>query len=149
MLRPRDLLNRFRRSGAPGAAGGTGVPVEGGHDPAAELAALFAELETTERQCLALREDGDARAQQVRAAAEEQARDLVDRARALQDTERAAVVARMRSHSEDVAAVSARTAERLAQDILERAERNRAHDVGLVLAQVRDLIDDRPEVGGQ
>ena len=30
VLRPRDLLNRFRQSGAPGAAGGTGVPAEGG-----------------------------------------------------------------------------------------------------------------------
>lgn len=147
MLRPRDLLNRFRPSGTPGAAGGTGVPLEGGADPAAELAALFAELEVTERECRALREDGEARAAQVRAQAEEQARDLVDRARALQDSERATVVARMRSRGEAAVATTAHAADDRARALLEQAELNRDRDVGLVVERVRGLLDETPAAG--
>ena len=147
MLRPRDLLHRFRPSGTPGAAGGTGVPVEGGLDPAAELAALFAELEATERECHTLRADGEARAARIRASAEEQARDLVDRARALQDAERAGVVARLRSRSEQAAASTAHEAEDRARAVLEEAERNRERDVGLVVDRVRGLLGETPETG--
>ncbi len=147
MLRPRDLLHRFRPSGTPGAAGGTGVPVEGELDPAAELAALFAELEATERECRELRAEGEARAALVRARAEEQARDLVDRARALQDSERATVVARLRSRSEEAAATTAQDAEDRARAVLEQAERNRERDVGLVVDRVRGLLDETPDAG--
>ena len=147
MLRPRDLLHRFRPSGTPGAAGGTGVPVEGELDPAAELAALFAELEATERECRALRADGEARSARVRAQADEQARDIVDRARALQDSERATVVARLRGSSAEAAASTAHDAEERARAVLEQADRNRDRDVGLVVDGVRGLLGGAPETG--
>lgn len=63
----RDLLLRFRPSGAPGAAGPAGVPVDVSAQWSAELAPVFAALAATEDECTAVASEGLRRADQARA----------------------------------------------------------------------------------
>jgi len=51
MPRVRDLLYRFRPSGAPGGASATGVPIDRAATVAAELEPLFGQLAEVERRC--------------------------------------------------------------------------------------------------
>ncbi|MDR6864782.1 hypothetical protein [Phycicoccus sp. 3266] len=71
MPRVRDLLLRFRPTGAPGPAGPSGVPVDRTGELAAELATVLAALAATEEECTALVEEGrrEAGARRAHAAA--------------------------------------------------------------------------------
>ena len=66
MPRVRDLLYRFRPSGAPGAATAAGVPVDRTAKLAAELDPVFARLADTEEECAAILAEGRRRAEDIR-----------------------------------------------------------------------------------
>lgn len=76
MPRVRDLLLRFRPSGAPGPAGPTGVPMDVSERWSAELGPVFAALAVTEGECAAIVREGRRRGAESRAT-------LVARAEAL------------------------------------------------------------------
>lgn len=96
MPRVRDVLHRFRPSGAPGAATTAGVPVDRATELATELEPVLALLADTDRECAdvveAARRDGTA----IRARDADRARSVVAAGRALVEAERAAAVARTR-----------------------------------------------------
>lgn len=140
MPRARDLLNRFRPSGTPGAAGAAGVPVDRAAGAAAELAPLFAALAPTERRCEELLTDAEADARRIRREAEEEAARLVAAARDRQSTERAAVLAELRARRSADAAAAADAAERQATEVRDRAEARMGDCVEDVVAAVRSLV---------
>ncbi|GAA2154616.1 hypothetical protein GCM10009844_40690 [Nocardioides koreensis] len=139
MPRARDLLNRFRPSGTPGAAGAAGVPVDRTGGAAAELAPLFAALEPTERECQALLDRAADDARRIRGQAEEEAQRLVVEARERQSAERAAVVAELRDHRAARGAATAAEAQRRAAQVRELSAARTAGCVDDVVAAVRAL----------
>ena len=140
MPRARDLLNRFRPSGTPGAAGAAGVPVDREAGAAAELAPIFAALAPTERECdeqlARARED----ARRIRLESEQEAGRLVVEARGRQAEERAAVVSLLRERRAEAVAATSGAAEREAAAVRERAEARMAGCVDDVVAVVRGLV---------
>jgi hypothetical protein len=64
--RVRDLLYRFRPSGAPGTAARPGVPADRARDLADELEPVFSALAPTVAQCRAVVSAGRSRADTVR-----------------------------------------------------------------------------------
>ena len=142
MPRARDLLNRFRPSGTPGAAGVAGVPADRTAGAAAELAPLFAALESTERECQALLDRTAVEARRIRRQGEEEAQRLVVEARERQSAERAAVVAELRDHRAAEGAATAAEAERRAAEIRDLSAARTAGCVVDVVAAVRALAGD-------
>ena len=140
MPRARDLLNRFRPSGTPGAAGAAGVPADHEAGAAEELAALFAALAPTERECQDLVDRAAADAGHIREEAEAEAVRLVTAARDRQPEERAAVVARLREHGEAEAAATTAEAERRAAEVRTVAGERTAGCVDEVVGTVRALL---------
>jgi hypothetical protein len=138
--RARDLLNRFRPSGTPGAAGAAAVPVDRAAGAAAELAPVFAALAPTERRCEELLAEAQADARRLRREAEEEAERLVAVARDRQATERAAVLAELRARRSADAAAAADAARRQAVEVGDRAEARMAGCVADVVAAVRSLV---------
>ena len=85
----RDLLERFRPAGAPGAATPAGVPSDRSAALSDELGPVLAMLADTEQECARIRREGDDLAARVRADAAARAaatlaggRDRADAARA-------------------------------------------------------------------
>ena len=140
MPRARDLLNRFRPSGTPGAAGAAGVPADHEAGASEELAALFAALAPTERECQAAVDRAAADARRIREDAEEEAVRLVTAARDRQPEERAAVVARQREHGAAEAAATTAEAERRAAEVRTLARERTAGCVEDVVDTVRALL---------
>jgi vacuolar-type H+-ATPase subunit H len=105
----RDLLERFRPAGAPGAATAAGVPVDRRATLAAELEPIFAALDEVTRECKALRLAARRAADRRVAHAEQRARAIVARAAAEAEAERAAASATLRSRAaREVAEIAAR-----------------------------------------
>lgn len=140
MPRARDLLNRFRPSGTPGAAGVAGVPVDREAGPAAELASLLAALAPTERACASLLEQARTDAQAVRRRAEQEAASRVSAAREQQGAERAAVVAELRERRAADADATKAEAQRRAAAVREQADARMAGCVEDVVDAVRALV---------
>ncbi|HET8680705.1 MAG TPA: hypothetical protein VFM54_02345 [Micromonosporaceae bacterium] len=131
MSRVRELLERFRPAGAPGAASGAGVPADRRAGVEAELEPVFAALDEAQRECARIREDAAVRAAARRVEVAERARAIVARARAGTPAERAAAAAETRrrgqheiasiiSHAEDDAEVVRRSAQRRQADLVAR-----------------------------
>lgn len=140
MPRARDLLNRFRPSGTPGAAGVAGVPTDHEAGPSEELAPLFAALAATERECRAVVDRAAADAQRIREDAEAEAVRLVAAARDGQPEERAAVVARLREHGTVEARAITEEAERRAAEVRAVAAARTAACVDDVVDAVRTML---------
>lgn len=101
MTTGRDFLERFRPAGAPGAAGGAGVPADRAAMVAAELGPVLAQLDGVHQECEEL----------IRAAEREAAR-IGEEARAAsvsvaEESERQAAAARDESAREVFARASA------------------------------------------
>lgn len=136
MPRVRDVLQRFRPSGAPGAATAAGVPVDRTGELAAELEPVFALLAETERECATLLDRAREEEAAIRARDAERARSIVATGRARLDAERAAATARSRGRggTESAGAGDAPTGSRgTPDDAL-------AHHVDLVADAVRSLL---------
>jgi len=88
MPRIRDVLDRFRPSGAPGAASGAAVPADRAAEQAIELAPVFAALADTQAEVARIRAAGAAGSARRREAAAEVAAQIVARARQRAEAER-------------------------------------------------------------
>ncbi len=144
MPRARDLLNRFRPSGTPGAAGAAGVPVDRRAGAPAELAPLLALLEPTERECQALLDRAEAEAASIRRRAAEEAQRLVVEAREGQAAQRAAVVSELRDHRFVELAAAAAESERRAAEVRDVSVARMADCVDEVVEAVRALVGAGP-----
>jgi hypothetical protein len=140
--RVRDLLNRFRPAGAPGAAGNAGVPVDRDASMRTELAPLFARLAPTLGDCADIvaraRRDADVR----RAADAERARSLLAQAQVTAPVERRSAASAI---EEQVAADAAHASSAAANDLLELRERVLQRTPALVeqvVAAVSELLAD-------
>jgi flagellar biosynthesis/type III secretory pathway protein FliH len=132
----RDLLDRFRPAGAPGPAGAAGVPADRRESAAAELAPVFTALDEVEQECDRLRRAAAQAAAERRAAAAEQARAIVARARNEAGAERAAAAARVR---EDTAAELAQVAASAAAEA-DEVRRRGAQRLPQLLSQVVERV---------
>lgn len=144
----RDLLQRFRPAGAPGAATATGVPADRSEERAAELAGVFAVLEATVAEAERVRQSVRARAQEIRNSAREQALATVAQARLDAETLRTLAVAEARDtivsarqHNVDEAVGQSREIEIEATPTLDQ-------DVVQVVATVRRLLLESGRVEG-
>lgn len=145
-----DLLGRYRPAGAPGPAGAAGVPADRRESVAAELAPVFAALAEVEAECDRLRRDAARAAAGREAAAAEQARMLVARARDEAAAERAAAAVRVREDTAaEVAQLQANAAAE-AEEARRRSARQLPQLVSLVVERVRaDLATlDGTDAGG-
>jgi hypothetical protein len=136
----RNLLDRFRPAGTPGAPGLAGVPVDRRARAADELEPVFAGLADLTTACRAARTHAAQEAEHRRADARERARVLVARAHAEADAERAAArasaVAEGDADAERIAAAGALRSHDIAAD----AQRSRAALVDRILARLRSDI---------
>ena len=125
----RDLLERFRPAGAPGAATSTGVPSDRVAELADELGPVLSLLADTERECARIRQEGDDVAARVQA-------DAVARA--------AATLAGARDRAEEaraeVAELQHRRSRSEAEHALSHAHRTIAGIERASRAQVPDLV---------
>jgi hypothetical protein len=133
----RDLLDRFRPAGAPGAATAAGVPADRRAVAATELEPVFEALAPVIAECDAVRVAASAAADREGVEAAEHARAVVSRARNEADAERAATAARLREHA---AAEGQRLAARAATEadrVRRRADRRRPELLARVVDRVR------------
>jgi regulator of protease activity HflC (stomatin/prohibitin superfamily) len=141
----RDLLQRFRPAGAPGAATATGVPADRIEEREAELAPVFRLLEDAVAEAARIRQDAAAEAgrrpQQARAAALAS----VAAARLEADSIRAQALAEAQQEATDTARTSAAAAEERAQSIGDHSRRRLAADVTEVVARVRAALAAVPD----
>lgn len=136
MPRPRDLLQRFRFAGAPGAAAGGGVPADRAAELAAELEPVLRLLDPVQDEARRIRADGDATADRVRRAAADDARRRVAAAQEAAATLRTqAAAALVRRAAEEHASVQD-AADRRAQAVRQRASSRMPAYVDRVVAEV-------------
>lgn len=140
MPRVRDVLLRFRPSGAPGAATAAGVPVDRANEVAAELEPVFGLLAETERECARILEDAVAESAGIRARDTARARAVLASGQALVESERRSAATRSRGAggvgADAVAAAGRAGSAGPAGPAGETLE----HRVGLVVDAVRDLL---------
>ena len=136
----RDLLQRFRPAGAPGAATATGVPVDRNDERAAELAGVFALLEETVAEAERVRVAVATQARERRDRAREQALAKVAQARLDAEAMRTKAVAEARDAIASARRQSSVEVELRGHEIEREAARNRDQDVIQVVAAVRDLV---------
>lgn len=147
MARARDLLDRFRPAGAPGAATAAGVPADRRESVAAELEPIFAALAPVQAECERLRRASAEHALAREATATRMARALLARARSESAAERAAAAATLRERAKITAGRTLAHAEDEAAEIRRNAEARRPDLVGRILERVR--ADLRGLVRGQ
>jgi hypothetical protein len=133
----RDVLERFRPAGTPGAASPVGVPADRRDAVATELEPVFAALSEVVRECDVVRRDAHEAATHLAADSGEQARALVAEARRNAPTERAGAAARRRDDAADELARIGREAETAAEEVYERARTRLPVLVERVAAAVR------------
>ena len=147
MLSARELLERFRPVGAPGAAAPAGVPADRVAELSRELQPVFDELVEVQRQCAELRTAAAAEATVRRDAGAARARAIVAAARLDAEAQRADAAARVRHEAERESAATLADAEREAEEIRRRvAERMDGHVMHVVSA-VRHVIAAEPGEG--
>jgi len=115
--RLRDILDRFRPAGAPGAAGAAGVPADRVAESTAELAPLFTALAATETECAAIRDAGRADAAKIRQTYADRADATVAAARTRTAAERATALTEITRRSDTEAADARARADREAADL--------------------------------
>jgi cell division septum initiation protein DivIVA len=137
----RNVLDRFRPAGTPGAAGRPGIPVDRSADATAELTAVLALLDDAQEEAARTRQVATDRAQEIRRAAHRQAAELVAKAR--DDAERVRAQSEadsLRDAAADEDDMRRRTEAEIAE-LRQRADERLAHDVDSVAAQARGWLD--------
>jgi hypothetical protein len=137
MPRPRDILQRFRPAGTPGAASGAGVPVDRVAEASAELEPVIARLGEAQQEADRLRADAQVEAERRRQQAAEQGRALVAAARRQAEAERADATLRAARHGEAQAAAMRTAAEHEADEVRRRSAARLPIFVDRVVADVR------------
>ncbi len=142
----RDVLQRFRPAGAPGAATAAGVPADRRADVTAELEPVFAALADIQQECARVGADGAQRASRLRTEAAEESRTILVRARGEITAERARAVAeRVHDAEQELAGIDA-TADRNAAEVRRRTARLLPGLVEQVVERVRaELAEVAPD----
>lgn len=122
MPKLRNLLDRLRPAGIPGAAARAGVPADRVAELTAELAGVFGAFEPVEAECRAIRAAAERDARDVRQRAADQAEAMVADARANAGVQRAAAAAEAARHVSAGREALEADAERLAARIRVRAD---------------------------
>ncbi|MGZ4571866.1 MAG: hypothetical protein ACXVXU_13425 [Blastococcus sp.] len=132
----RDLLQRFRPVGAPGAAAPAGVPADHAAELGRELRPVFDELAGAVGEVGRIRAAAadEARARRERGAAE--ARRIVEGARRQAERERADTATRLLRHAEAESATALAAARQEAAGISRRAQERSADYVARILDEV-------------
>lgn len=141
----RDLLQRFRPAGAPGAATATGVPADRIEEREAELAPVFHLLEDAVAEAARIRQEAAAEAQRRPQQARAAASASVAAARLEVSSIRAHALAEAQQEATDLARASAAVAEDRAHSIGDRSRRTLAADVTAVVARVRAALAAAPD----
>jgi hypothetical protein len=136
----RDLLQRFRPAGAPGAASATGVPADRADERAVELAPVFAALRATVEEAERIRRDARDEAQRRRERARDEVAAIVASARVDAESLRAQATAEARESLDVRLRDGGRAARRRAHEIEQEAARTRTADVAQVVVAVRDHV---------
>lgn len=139
-LSARDVLDRLRPVGSPGAAAPAGVPVDRRAGLEAELAPVFAALADIEDECRRIRSAAATEAARRRQSGIERARDVLSQARIDARAERAGAAAELRRRAETAAAELQARADHEAEEVRQRADRQLPDTVAAVLSRVRDDI---------
>ncbi len=146
MPRVRDVLYRFRPTGAPGPAGPAAVPADRSTDRAVELEPVFDLLADIESRCAAVREGAVHDAEVRRERAAEGARRLLADARSRAAGERAAAAARVAARAAGESAATVEAARSDADRLLVRATGRTPGCVARLVAEVETVLDHAPEV---
>lgn len=144
----RDLLQRFRPAGAPGAATAAGVPADRSDERATELAGVFVLLETTIAEAERVRRAVTTQAQERRDRAREQALATIAQARLDAEVLRTRAVAEARDALASSRRDSSGEAERQGREVQRVASHTRDQDVVQVVAAVRALVVGPERVDG-
>ena len=140
MLSARDLLERFRPVGAPGAAAPSGVPADRVAELSRELQPVFDELVEVQQRCADIRAVAAAEAKARRDRGAEEARAIVVAARGDAEAQRADAAARVRRESEResaaTVAAAGQEAEAIRHRVAERLDDHVARAVSVMLAGI-------------
>ena len=147
MPRVRDLLYRFRPSGAPGGASLAGVPIDRAATVAAELEPVFGQLSAVESECDGIRDDAGRDVAMIKDRHAGRARAIMAAATGRVGSERAAAVARMRDLASADAAAELSAARVEATALRGRAAERMPGYVDRVVAMVRVFISDEHRTG--
>lgn len=147
MASTRDLLQRFRPAGAPGAATATGVPADRVRERQAELDPVFALFADTVTEVATIRREATVEAERRRQKAREAALARVAAARLEADSLRAQAVSEAQRAVTVTAGTSAASAQDNAREIGDRARRSLEADVAEVVARVRAALAATPDRG--
>ena len=113
----RDLLERFRPAGAPGAAASAGIPGDRGRQLQDELDPVLALLADEEQECAVIRRSARDRADRIRTQSASRAAATTAAARQQADAARAEAAARQRRRTQERAAEELRDAQRRARSV--------------------------------
>ncbi len=146
MARSRNILERFRPAGTPGAAAKPGVPADRVAELSAELEPVLALLDDAVQEARGVRAEGRRRAELVRRRAEERAHALLAQARRDAEAERSAAAVRVTEQAEAEAAAELAAAQQQAEEVRRRGAELMPGYVDRVLDALREeLIPGRPE----
>ncbi len=140
MARSRDLLERFRLAGTPGAAARPGVPADRVEELSAELEPVLERLADAVDRAQRIRRDADVEADRVRDEAQERARTMLAQAQQDAAAERADVARRVQEQAERDANDVGRAAEVEAAAVWESAEPLLQESVDRVVARLRASV---------
>ena len=148
MPRSRDILQRFRPAGTPGAASAAGIPVDRVAEASAELEPVLALLAETQAEASRLRRDAEREAERRRQDAAARATAVVAAAHRQATAERADAALRVSTRVQGESTAALAEAERDAEAVRRAAAERMPAYVDRVLALTRAAMragrDDRP-----
>lgn len=139
--RSRDILQRFRSAGTPGAATAPGVPADRVAELSAELEPVLAQLVAVQEEVSRIRADAQREAEQRRQAAVEHASALVATAHREASAERADAARRLAGHVEEETAATLAAAELDAMAVRRRAAEKMPSYIERVVSATRAALD--------
>jgi hypothetical protein len=142
MPRVRDLLYRFRPSGAPGAATAAGVPADRALEQAVELEPVFGSLSQTQHDCAEIVRWALREAEAIRAREADTARVVLATARSLEAAERADAAARVVGLGRARLGSTTADSEREVAAVRQHAAEAMPRYVEQVVASVRSILED-------
>ncbi|MEU5261968.1 hypothetical protein [Amycolatopsis sp. NPDC021455] len=138
----RDLLDRFRPAGTPGAAARPGVPADRRTEAAAELAPVLAALDDAQARAAEIRREATEEASRRRREAAARAETIVAQARMDAASTRADSALRVRREGAAEATAMTETAAAGTDRIRARIAARMPDHVERVLTEARSILDD-------
>jgi hypothetical protein len=140
MARSRDILERFRSAGTPGAAATPGVPADRVAEVSAELEPVLARLSGAQSEAARIRSEAEQQAAATRTQALDRAAALVAAARSQATADRAEAALRVSRAMEEENAAALAEAHRLAEAVRQRAAERMSSYLDRVLHATRSAL---------